>query len=861
MSKKSYIELRIRPLALLTSALRLGTAVATADAASAATSAIEVGKSLGIEKDEQDILARLLAQALIRASSKIIEQSFSHPRRYDLLRAARVNLSSIEIDGQWTIEGLKQIDTLGLPKKICDSLVKCLEQINLSESDAKNIVSRISGNLPEALHEEWISQPELYNSLRELAKSPFQSIITKNFEWDVYRSNLYSRVHQNVFDETFSLNDIFVETPAYFSSNEKNSNESLQNLDLIKSNKKIVVKIIEELEGFVEDKIDLSFVAISGGPGTGKSSLSTVFAARLGRQGYKVLLLQLHLLDVGRSFGDAVRTYFSDTRFFRSHDPLQEGDVGSPLIIILDGLDELQMQGRAAQESVKDFVANAVRWLDRKNSGQKSIAKIIFTGRDLAVQAANPAFRGDGRVYHLLPYYVPEQERKKYENPSILGKDLRLKWWNNYARLTGRPEVGMPSALDAGELREVTSQPLLNYLVSLAYYRGKIDISQVSVNAIYADLLSAIHERVWSSRRHPSSDGLDFDSFVRLLEEVAVSVWHGAGRTATLSEVEEHCRESGIANLFPQFQSGLSEGISNLLLAFYFRQSGLREDGQKTFEFTHKSFAEYLIGLAIVRLIKSTCDKVRRNKVDFDDGWNLDEAAFRWLKLSGPTLIDLDIVAFVRREIEGFELGFSNDAQDIFVELIQKWSRNTVRMDRIEGLEFSKKNLRYRNSATAVLGVLNCLAQRNAKISRINWSDRTEAGDFLRKLAGQRHGPIGHVSFGFLSFIDFTNCIFDMSDFYGANLRGSIFDGAALHYTNFATADLTGASFDEAYFLCTNFVGSSLNDVRFKFWDHMIERGMIMLRNSQGHASLPRDKERIANWLRRSGAEVVILPG
>jgi hypothetical protein len=41
--------------------------------------------------------------------------------------------------------------------------------------------------------------------------------------------------------------------------------------------------------------------------------------------------------------------------------------------------------------------------------------------------------------------------------------------------------------------------------------------------------------------------------------------------------------------MLPVFEQSVSSGISTLLLAFYFRQKGAR-DGEKTFEFTHKSF-------------------------------------------------------------------------------------------------------------------------------------------------------------------------------------------------------------------------------------------------------------------------------
>jgi hypothetical protein len=56
----------------------------------------------------------------------------------------------------------------------------------------------------------------------------------------------------------------------------------------------------------------------------------------------------------------------------------------------------------------------------------------------------------------------------------------------------------MPAELRREDLKEITAQPLLNYLLALSRTRGKLDFAAATnLNEIYEDLLAAIWERRW----------------------------------------------------------------------------------------------------------------------------------------------------------------------------------------------------------------------------------------------------------------------------------------------------------------------------------------------------------------------------
>ncbi len=229
----------------------------------------------------------------------------------------------------------------------------------------------------------------------------------------------------------------------------------------------------------------------------------------------------------------------------------------------------------------------------------------------------------------------------------------------------------MPTELAQANLQDITAQPLLNYLVALSYMRGTVQISETSnLNEIYADLLGAVYERGWASdqhpelqgtrtvykrgwadNQHPALQGIEESHFVRILEEVALAAWHGDGRTTTVKAIEAHCDNSGLKGLLAAFQEGTKAGVTRLLMAFYFRQSGSLSSGEKTFEFTHKSFGEYLTARRIVNGIDRIHTELERRRETFDGGWDERQALAYWAALCGPSAMDEYLFSFLCNEV------------------------------------------------------------------------------------------------------------------------------------------------------------------------------------------------------------------
>lgn len=718
-----------------------------------------------------------------------------------------------------------------------------LNLLGVPDHDSLNIVDRVPTVFAISLHDEWRSRADYYNEIIDEASSPFAGAATFATEWTRYQSYLMSSVDEKVFDESFGLRQIYVPLRAYFHDKKQSRRRITRYGDSEVSIDEPVRKVHwlrDEISAWIKeaDK-DFALRAITGGPGSGKSSCARMIAADLAAQGQKVLFVPLHQVDLDTGLTRSLVDFFKETGHFLSS-PFDGNS--STLLLILDGLDEIQMQGKAAQDSALAFVDEVNRFVDRRNSTKCNVLCLI-TGRDLAIQSAEGVLRREGQVLHLLPYFIDKEEHYLYEDANKLVElDQRIGWWNTYYSLSGRSQIEMPEALKRGELNEVTSQPLLNYLVALAYRSGMEIGAQTNVNEVYSYLLAAVYDRGWAKNNHPSVANVPLDAFARLLEEVALSVWHGAGRTTTLGEVEAHCEQNKVAAYLSAFQSGVSSGISSLLLAFYFRQKGRRDGSQeKTFEFTHKSFAEYLITLRVVRLIDLLTKQLDSHRSDADQGWSYDEALFRWLSICGKTPIDVYLIAFLRRELALRGSDSVARYQDALIALMNASLASNWPVNRMERTTFAEQQVIVRNAEETLLACLNACARVSKKPSLINWPTETTAGDMIRRLQGQRRGPNNKPVMTCLSYTNFANQKMDIIDLYNADLKHSILDRVHLNYANLMQADLSGASLLNAriegvYFSGTKLDGLKLNIGTLKHVAQMRLRNRIV---SSGVSHVP----------------------
>ncbi|BAY14333.1 pentapeptide repeat-containing protein [Anabaenopsis circularis NIES-21] len=783
---------------------------------------VEASAALGLAETSEEIGWLLVYRSLIQAMLSLVEEKrnllFEKPNQSDLeLLYSRLNESLASQELRIDQDFFNNPKALPILATIKDAFSNWLQYFSLTTVQAQTISDRLPTYFIFALHQEWAEHPDKYACLKEEVDTPFTQANAQERSWMRYTAWLQKQVAEPIFDETFGLDKVYIPLRAYYKVPIKPQKDSSSYRQRQEEDKfeQIVVELKTELEAWLHKPTSGDAIrVISGGPGSGKSSFAKIFAAeQAAKAEIQVLFIPLHRFEVEDNLVNAVGEFVKANGFLQ-HNPLEDNDK-SRLLIIFDGLDELAMQGKLGAEVAKQFIQKVERKLDNSNQHETRL-QVLITGRELVVQANTNQFdKSPQEILHILPYFLPEDERDKYKDENkLLDVDQRQFWWQKYAQAKDKQYNGLPVALDQGKLIEITAQPLLNYLVALSYDRGEVEFSGNSnLNTIYADLLKAVYERRWGDKqKHPIAQEFsiaDDEEFALILEEIALACWHGDGRTTTVSKIEKKCgANSHINQLFREYQQAAEAGVTRLLTAFYFRQSGVKEQ-EKTFEFTHKSFGEYLTARHIVRELICIYEQLEERQKDryHRKGWDETEALKNWAILCGTSPIDRYLFDFICDEIRLQNPADVENWQQSLCHLISFMLRHGMPMELLPEIKsFHQANPQARNAEEALLVVLNACARVTQKISKVEWTDidTSEAseepkasnifGTWISRLHGQRVTWSADVlCLDCLSFLDLHKCILTTKDFYNANL-----ERANLERANLGWADLQGAYLERA---------------------------------------------------------------
>ncbi len=780
----------------------------------------DVFNALDLKSDTSGLAYRLLIKAIVNAAHNLATESRNQfkpelqekEELYDdddyvkfldslneVLEAKELSISS---------ESFKNPRNITFLADFAESFKQWLQYFGLDNASAQNVANRLPAYFIMALNDEWRSNPSEYNAILQKTDTPFTIAANRELEWQRYNAFLEKQINEPVFGESFGLSQIYIPSRGYYKQyvDKEQDSELSERIhsDANKIYKKVPFFVSDELDKWVntsESKHCIKF--ISGGPGSGKSSFAKIWSASVAsKQAIKVLFVPLHLFDLQSDIMDAIGKFVAlnqDIQF--SFNPLSPKESKDKLLIVFDGLDELSQQGKYATEIAHNFVTTLDSLSKNLNRDNNIQVLFLIAGRELAIQANTSQFRLSEHIIHFLPYYLNDYEKHEYidEKQAILQIDQRNDWWVKYGKLKGITYKGLPDQLNLDRLNEITAQPLLNYLVALSLKRGKIAFSkETNLNDIYKDLIEGVHERAYEGHEHKQIEGLNLIDFTRILEEIAISAWHGGDtRTTSIKRIENHINRSNLKPLMDKFEKEAEKGILRLLTAFYFRQQGF-SDGDKTFEFTHKSFGEYLTATRLVKQLERMSDEIELKIREYDKGWSEEEALKKWMEITSSTAIDGYLFEFIKDEIK-----------EKSKEKVAIWQQNLAKllsymlkhgMPMLEPRKPHKEEISLARNASEALLVLHAACANNTQIvSKINSPTPEGFGEWVSTLQPQRKNGDNVLGFSCLCFLDLSNLIFYIKDFYEVNFNNSLLIGTHLYLSsllncNLANTDLTNVN-------------------------------------------------------------------
>lgn len=725
-------------------------------------------------------------------------------------------LQDIEID--LDLNFFNQPEKLEFFNYLEDPLCFWLTGLGLKEHEARALFYRLKNHFVISLHKCWLDKSTDYQCIENALTTPFVQAQKKQREWMQYNAWLKDQVKQRMFAEAFSLEQIYVKLRAFHlhKSVTKDSDIKIVNLNIeanleatLSKSKKVVVDIHEELLQWVNNfNANDSIRVVSGGPGSGKSSFAKMFAAQIVTEVVyvPVLFIPLHHFKLKDDLISSIESFVKNHTHL-SHNPFAFNGGEDRLLLIFDGLDELSNIDKSSTDTAEHFLAEVIENLNIFNEkGLKHQA--LITSRDLVIEANSHQLYKDKQILHLLPYYTSEDDLENYiDKERLLAEDQRDLWWEKYAKVSNKTYKSMPDELKADNLAPITQEPLLNYLVALSYEENQIQFREsTTLNKIYADLLNSIYERQWEGqsslgRKHASIGKLTHENFEQVLEVIALSTWHGNGRTASEEEIFSNIKSDGLKNSLEAYQTSIDKGISKLLTAFYFRRSNNSELENKSFEFTHKSFSEYLVAKRIVRLIKQinlelSTDNIRSNNP------NTSKVLTTWVEVTGPTEINRNIYLFLQNEIQSYPLDILKIWQKTFGDLLRLCVCQGVPTAGLEKLDFKCILTYTRNAEEMLLVVHSACALITKEVLLINWQGMFS--EWLLRIIGNESVLLPAAKLC-LQYLNLESENFAFYNFTDANLTGS-----NLRNTNLYRANLHSANLDSVDFTDTNLKGAVL---------------------------------------------------
>ena len=559
---------------------------------------------------------------------------------------------------------------------------------------------------------------------------------------------------------------------------------------------------------------------ITGGPGSGKSSFARAFAMEAAEKtSFRIAFAELQHMSLGGGFEDHLESYF-DSLQSQSEGGGKRGlpggplalqqDAGEPLLLIFDGLDELTVDEAAGREMATQFIQRVDRLTQKYRS---PVIKAMVLGRNIACQEG--VERSDltlADMHHVAPLrpLVSREDiglgndqvslHSETSDPGGLAEtDQRPEYYQRWAKARGKPEE-MPSVVTSDEVQGLNAEPLLLHLLLLSD-RTEEEILD-NPNHVYRDVFDTIHLR---NQRISGRAKLDADDFDLLMECVALATWRGGGRTSSEADyIAVRALHAGRRDKKLKELEGAE--LKNVAIQFHARKGELGGEG---FEFIHKSFSEYLVARALLRLAKTVVATAESS----DD----ETALLRWVRVIQKAELTQEILTFLRNEARA-----QPDA-DTLAGVGELFSGAQLTgfpaHQAAPQANYREIETMHRCGETAMLAVIHSLGVKGdnepMQLLPISWPKElrqtNELGDDLnlspRHLLHRMLNVDEPIAGSFLSQLDLSQSWLECLYFKKSNLRNANLSGADLHRANFRGADLSEANLSGA-----DLIGTELHE-------------------------------------------------
>lgn len=390
-------------------------------------------------------------------------------------------------------------------------------------------------------------------------------------------------------------------------------------------------------------------LVILGQPGTGKSVLTRVLAARLPQDDFVVVRVELRTAPANAPIQDQIETAIHHLTGERISYPDLVRSAGTAIpVIVLDGFDEL-LQSTGVSRS--NYLEQVREFQQREADLGRSVAVVVTTRTVVAERARFPS----GVVVIRLEPFADDQVAQWVDVWNAANADY-------YRRNAVEPLRGS-SILRRGAL---AAQPLLLLMLALYDADGNA-LGAAGESLDEADLYEGLLNRF--ARReivklHPTLTGErlaeEVETELERLAIVAFAMFNRGRQSVREDEVNRDVQDLLGGIEMPSISAAIDEPLTPAQLIvgrFFFiheSQASFKESRTRTYEFLHATFGEYLVARMVGRELGRL---VRLYEADSFATARRNSGRLRALLSFAPLITRTPVVAFLRGILPAPESG------------------------------------------------------------------------------------------------------------------------------------------------------------------------------------------------------------
>ncbi len=754
-------------------------------------------------------------QTILKETPDLLERLGDAPVS-DAIAQQIKKLGDLEIDERDARKAILYFHESKLAKAFNEVLKARLEQAGLEPVEAQTLTDRVARKTDEFMQPALAQVGDRVKRLVEWYRVGGREVLEKYLSIDDYLAQqIQTRPLEKVFAENFTFQDIYVPLKAQFIQRDDEADKGKRPVDLEQWAKTLL-----------NDAQKCNRVMfIQGGPGRGKSMFCRMFADWVRQHEHPrwtpILIRLRDIRTLEKDFEETLRKAVD--RDFARNDPGWLTDRNLRFLFLLDGFDELLMEGRTSG-GLEEFLKQVGRFQESCKDNAEKGHRVLITGRSLSLQSVERLMPANLERIELLP----------------MDDALQEQWFTQWGKLIATDPMHLKALLQDNRLpyrvRELAREPLLLYLLAAMHRDGKLKLEMFEgTSGAQAKVL--IYERaldwVLNTQR---ADGLNQkitefqpESLRRILAEAGFCVVQSGGECAPIKMIEDRLKGDDEARKLledarERLKGDPGDPLRNALAAFYLQPGRV---GSGSVEFAHKSFGEFLCAERFKEAILDWTSRIQERRGEKDqvsteimDGQIYDLLGYSVLT---PEIVEY-LMALLDKSSEFDPVRLFQRLEDFYI----RWCHGEFidaepptlpqqAMRRLkEQLPDREKPLGQRQVDTyAGLNVMILLLELN----RYAFSK----DDLEEQLIFYACGRVGTKDFDKWRLLRIINYVNYLSSTSGSNqgrvrfyLRGINLKGASLIGVNLANANLTGANLQQADLHQTNLQGASLTDANLQ---------------------------------------------